>query len=78
MVILTATATKTTQFQILESLHISEVHKIERSPDRSNLMYILKRVKKDMPLEDVFGNLIEELKANGSNTETDYNLLPNS
>lgn len=69
MVILTATATRATQFQILESLHISEVHKIERSPDRSNLMYILKQVKKDMPLEDVFGNLIEELKTNRSQTE---------
>ena len=34
LIILTATATKATQGEIMDTLHITDVHIIERSPDR--------------------------------------------
>ena len=62
LIILTATATKATQAEIMETLHITDVHIIERSPDRPNLMYILTYMDKNIPLEDIFYWLVKQVK----------------
>ena len=69
VIILTATATKATQAQILESLSINDVYKIEKNPDKPNLMYVLTYINKDTPIKDLFSCLIEEMKLKQVETE---------
>ena len=45
------TATKATKAQLLQSLNITDVHKIENSPDKPNFMYVLTYINQDMPLK---------------------------
>ena len=70
-VILTATPTKSTQAQILETLNIriDQCHKIEHNPDRPNLFYTFQYLDKDIPLEEVFASLIQDIKRRGAKTE---------
>lgn len=70
MLILTATATKETKRQILESLNLStnSVEFIEQSPNRPNLFYTTCYMDKNEPLEKEFGALIKEIESLGANT----------
>ena len=63
------TATKATQAEIMETLHITDVHIIERSPDRPNLMYILTYMDKNIPVEDIFYWLVKQVKMLNVDTE---------
>ncbi|CAB3987147.1 mediator of RNA polymerase II transcription subunit 34-like [Paramuricea clavata] len=64
IIIVTATATKATKSQILESLDITadQLHTVEQNPNRINLMYILSYMDKQRSLKDVFIKLITELR----------------
>ena len=68
--VLTATATKSTKQQILDTLHLSvnDIQMVEQSPDRPNLLYVSQYLDKNEPLEKEFGSLITELKTKGTNT----------
>ena len=70
LLILTATATKTTKAEILSTLHLSEkkIIFIEQSPDRPNLKYSIQYVDKNEPLAVAFCTLVAELKCMGTNT----------
>ena len=62
--VLTATATKRTKQQILETLHLSThgITFVEQSPSRPNLFYAKQYLDKNDALEKQFGSLIDELK----------------
>lgn len=68
--VLTATATKATKDQILETLNLSsnDVLMVQQTPDRPNLFYSKQYVDKNDPLEVVFGNLINEIETMGVDT----------
>ena len=70
LVILTATATKATKEEILNTLHLSgeDVKFIEQSPDRPNIKYCAQYLDKNEPLEASFSTVIEELKTMHGNT----------
>ena len=70
LVILTATATKATKEEILNTLHLSgeDIKFIEQSPDRPNIRYCAQYLDKNEPLEASFSTLIEELKTVRGNT----------
>ena len=70
LIILTATATKNTKKQILDTLHLlpDELAMVEQSPSRPNLYYIRQYLDKNEPLEKQFGSLINELKTMGIKT----------
>lgn len=74
LVILTATATKATKGEILNTLHLSgeDVKFIEQSPDRPNIKYCAQYLDKNEPTEASFSTLIEfeELKTMRGNTPT--------
>ena len=53
----------------MESLGINDVYKIEKNPDKPNLMYVLTYINKDAPIKDVFSRLIEEMKLKQVETE---------
>ena len=67
LVLLTATATKSTKGEILSTLHLSEedVKFIEQSPDRPNIKYCLQYLDKNEPLESSFSTLISDIKTMG-------------
>ena len=64
LLVLTATATKTTKQQILQTLHLSEgeMKVIEQSPDRPNLFYVTSYLDKNEDIESAFSSLIFEVK----------------
>ena len=63
---LTATATKKSKHEILESLNLSSnTTVIQQSPNRKNIKYTKHYLDKKCPLEVQFGFLINELKENG-------------
>lgn len=64
LLVLTATATKTTKQQILQTLHLSEgeMKVIEQSPDRPNLYYVTSYLDKNEDIESAFSSLIFEVK----------------
>ena len=69
MVVVTATATKMTRVKIFDTLHLGpETVLIEKSPDRSNLKYSAIYITKSMPFEQIFANVITELKDKGKNS----------
>lgn len=70
-IIVTATATKATKAQILESLDINvdQLYSVEQNPNRMNLMYMLSYMDKETGLEDVFKKLITELQTIQSKAE---------
>ncbi|XP_048584772.1 LOW QUALITY PROTEIN: ATP-dependent DNA helicase Q-like SIM [Nematostella vectensis] len=69
MIILTATATKSTREQILDSLHLSLNDSIiKQSPDRANLTYVSSYLDKNEPLQHQFGGLIKEIQKMGKDT----------
>ena len=71
LIIVTATATKATKSQIFESLDIvvDQLYTVEQNPNRSNLMYMLSYMDKQMSLKDVFAKLIVELQTTSCKTE---------
>ena len=68
IIILTATATKNTKKQILDTLHLlpDEVAMVEQSPSRPNLCYVKQYLDKNEPLEKQFASLINDLKTLGN------------
>lgn len=70
LVILTATATKATKGEILNTLHLSgeDIKFIEQSPDRPNIKYCAQYLDKNEPIEASFSTLIEEMKTMRGNT----------
>ena len=60
----TATATKATKGELLNTLHLSgeDIKIIEQSPDRPNIKYCAQYLDKNEPLQASFSTLIEELK----------------
>ena len=69
-VVCTATATVSTQEKIFNVLSLSQANtlKIEVSPDRVNLQYIKQYVENNMPMSDVFGKIIQEVKIDNRGT----------
>lgn len=61
--VLTATATRTSKQQILQTLNLplKDVVFIQESPDRSNLVYLKQLLDNNDPLEKVFGGLIDDI-----------------
>ena len=70
MIILTATATKTTKEHILTSLHLTmeDVHLVEQSPNRPNIQYNVQYVGKGNSMEMAFQSLVEQVKQHGAKT----------
>lgn len=69
LIVLTATATKKSRHEILESLNLpANTTVIEQSPNRKNIKYTKHYLDKKCPLEVQFGFLINELKENGIKT----------
>ena len=69
--IFTATATKATKHTIFKMLNLNPMStfSIEKPPMRSNIAYRFINVKKEQPLEAIFGFLIEELRNKGTDAE---------
>ena len=66
MVVVTASATKETRSIIYESLKLSHTTAVvSKSPDRSNLQYILQYMDKNIPLDLLFNEVIEDIESNG-------------
>jgi ATP-dependent DNA helicase RecQ len=66
MLVVTASATKETRAVIYESLKLSNTTAVvSKSPDRSNLQYTLQYMDKNIPLDLLFTDIIEDLKSNG-------------
>lgn len=70
MVVVTATATKSTRLKIFDTLRLGpETVIIEKSPDRPNLKYSAIYVSKSQPFEQRFAEVIKELKECGKMAE---------
>lgn len=71
LVILTATATRYTKEQIINTLHLptNDVHFIEQSPDRKNIQYSVQYLEKDDHLENAFSSLIQDIKEHGADSQ---------
>jgi len=68
--IVVTTATKVTRVHIFKTLHLGkETTIIEKSPERSNLLYVAKYVKARMPFEHIFGGVLTELQEYGAKTD---------
>ena len=66
----TATATKSTRSKIFETLQLGpQTVIIEKSPDRPNLKYSAVYINKSQPFEQIFAEIINELKDKGKITE---------
>ena len=70
MIILTATATKTTKEHILTSLHLTmeDVHLVEQSPNRPNIQYNVQYLEKGNSMEMALQSLVEQVKQHGAKT----------
>lgn len=70
-VIVTATATRATKAQIMDSLDIktSQLYTVEENPNRMNLMYILSYLDKGIGVENIFRKLIDEVQTLHCKTE---------
>ena len=64
IIVCTATATTSTKAKIFSilSLNRGNTLEIEVSPDRENLIYVKQYVDNNIPLGDVFGKIIEQVK----------------
>ena len=70
LVAVTATATKSTRVKIFQTLHLGpQTAVVERSPDRPNLKYSAIYINKSQPFEQIFSELIKELKECGKKAE---------
>lgn len=70
MIVVTASASSTTKAVIYESLKMNrETSVVSKSPDRSNLKYCLQYVDKDIPLDILFSDIIEDIKSLGTDAE---------
>ena len=70
LIVVTATATKSTRSKIFETLQLgAQTVIIEKSPDRPNLRYSAVYINKSQPFEQIFAEVIKELKDNGKSTE---------
>ena len=69
--IFTATATRSTKSAVYDMLNLNafNTYAIEKPPVRGNISYWFGYLNKEIPLESVFGSLIEELKTNGEKTD---------
>ena len=62
LIVLTATATKSTKQQILEALHLPpSTGYVEQSPDKKNIFFSREYMDKNESLDILFGHLIDEL-----------------
>lgn len=70
MIVVTATATKSTRSKIFETLQLGpQTVTIEKSPDRPNLKYSAVYINKSQPFEQIFAEVIKELKDRGKIAE---------
>ena len=66
MIVVTATATKSGRSKIFETLQLGpQTAIIEKSPDCPNLKYSAVYVNKSQSFEQIFAEIIKELKDNG-------------
>ena len=66
MLVVTGSATKETRAVIYESVRLSNTTAVmSKSPDRLNLQYTLQYMDKNIPLDLLFTDMIEDLKSNG-------------
>ena len=66
---LTATATRETKQAILHVLGMKDPYKIEESPEKPNVSYIVEYMQRDKGLCHQFEWLVEEINKNGLSTE---------
>ena len=69
--VFTATASKSTKANLLTVLNMKPLltHMIEKSPLKDNLTFHVSYINNDMKLEDIFDNVIREIKFSGDKTE---------
>ena len=66
ILVVTASATKETRSIIYQSLKLSHtITVVSKSPDRSNLQYILQYMDKNISLDLLFNEVIKDIKSNG-------------
>eukprot|EP00112_Aurelia_sp_Birch-Aquarium-sp1_P023416 Seg6977.1 transcript_id=Seg6977.1/GoldUCD/mRNA.D3Y31 product="ATP-dependent DNA helicase RecQ" protein_id=Seg6977.1/GoldUCD/D3Y31 len=70
MAVFTATATKATKHRIIDvsGIDMSETFVLEKSPVKENLRFTVKYVGNGIPLSEIFGSLVQEIKAKGIET----------
>ena len=66
---LTATATRETKQAILDVLGMKDPYKIEESPEKPNVSYVVEYMQRDKSLCHQFEWLVEEINKNGLSTE---------
>ena len=66
---LTATATRETKQAILDVLGMNDPYKIEESPEKPNVSYVVEYMQRDKSLCHQFEWLVEEINKNGLSTE---------
>ena len=70
MIVATASASKATKALIYESLKLSpDTSVVASSPDRTNLKYSFQYIDKDIPLESLFCEVIENVRSKGTSAE---------
>ena len=69
MLSLTATATRETKQAILDVHGMKDPYKIEESPQKPNISYVLEYMQPDKSLCHQFNWLVEEINRNGLSTE---------
>ena len=69
MLSLTATATRETKQAILDVLGMKDPYKIEESPQKPNISYVVEYMQPDKSLCHQFQWLVEEINKNGLSTE---------
>ena len=68
LIVATASASKSTVAVIFDSLKLVNDTFVEtKSPDRTNLKYCVQYIDKDMPLEIIFSEIIDDVKNEGTN-----------
>ena len=69
MLSLTATATRETKQAIFDVLGMKDPYKIEESPQKPNISYVVEYMQPDKSLCHQFQWLVEEINKNGLSTE---------
>jgi len=70
LIVVTATAIKSTRSKIFETLQLGpQTVTIEKSPDHPNLKYSAVYINKSQPFEQIFAEVIKELKDRGKIAE---------
>ena len=70
LIVATASASKSTVTVIFDSLKLAnDTFEVKKSPDRTNLKYCVQYIDKDMPLEIIFSEMIDDVKNEGTNVQ---------